>query len=297
MTERVTQDDPRPCRRCRRRRDRGPRCGERGRQRSRRRRGAGQAAPARRLPPVGVLRLAGRRGGSGGRRERRRAATIAMAIYAFSLSALLGTSALYHRVNWAPGSRRWMRRLDHTMIFVLIAGTYTPFALLVMHGTLADVVLIAVWAGGGRGRRLQADLGRRAEVGHRARLPRARLGRRSSALPQLVGGDRAGRRGADRPRRRALHGGGGRLRAPRPDPNPAVFGYHEIFHLLVIAAAAVAVRRGRDLRAARGLTRRAGPLADGDGAVAVGSLRGLDQVAAPRPRGPRGSARPGRGRR
>ena len=73
-------------------------------------------------------------------------ATIAMTIYAFSLSAMLGVSALYHRVTWGPEQRRWMRRLDHTMIFVFIAGTYTPFALLVMHGTLATVVLVVVWA-------------------------------------------------------------------------------------------------------------------------------------------------------
>ena len=85
-------------------------------------------------PPVGVLRLAADRAAlivaaQGGRE------VLAVSIYAFSLSALLGTSALYHRVTWNEGQRRWMRRLDHTMIFVLIAGTYTPFALLVMEGT------------------------------------------------------------------------------------------------------------------------------------------------------------------
>src|SRR5213592_1137040 len=75
-------------------------------------------------------------------------ARLGVAIYAFSLSALLGTSALYHRVNWQrPEIRRWMRRLDHSMIFMLIAGTVTPFALLVMHGPLASALLIAVWAG------------------------------------------------------------------------------------------------------------------------------------------------------
>ena len=57
-------------------------------------------------------------------------------------------SALYHRVDWKrPASRRWMRRLDHTMIFFLIAGTVTPFALLVMSGPLATAMLIAVWSG------------------------------------------------------------------------------------------------------------------------------------------------------
>src|SRR6478736_607577 len=75
-------------------------------------------------------------------------ATLAVAIYAVSLSALLGTSALYHRVNWTrPNMRRWMRRLDHSMIFFLIAGTYTPFALLVLNGPPADAILVVVWAG------------------------------------------------------------------------------------------------------------------------------------------------------
>src|SRR6476646_1868615 len=75
-------------------------------------------------------------------------ATLAVAIYAVSLSALFGTSALYHRVNWTrPSVRQWMRRLDHSMIFFLIAGTYTPFALLALHGSLASAILIVVWIG------------------------------------------------------------------------------------------------------------------------------------------------------
>ena len=75
-------------------------------------------------------------------------ARLALAIYAISLSALLGTSALYHRVNWKrPSSRMWMRRLDHSMIFLLIAGTVTPFLLLVVGGTLGTALLVAVWAG------------------------------------------------------------------------------------------------------------------------------------------------------
>ncbi len=74
-------------------------------------------------------------------------ATAAAAIYAAALAGLLGTSALYHRVTWQPRARTWLRRLDHSMIFVLIAGTYTPFALLVLDGTLAKVVLVGVWSG------------------------------------------------------------------------------------------------------------------------------------------------------
>ena len=79
-------------------------------------------------------------------------ATLAAAIYAGSLVLLLGTSALYHRVDWQrPRARAWMRRLDHSMIFLLIAGTVTPFALLVMQGPLATALLIAVWAGAAAG--------------------------------------------------------------------------------------------------------------------------------------------------
>src|SRR6185503_14696871 len=75
-------------------------------------------------------------------------ATLATAIYAVTVAGLFGVSATYHRVDWAsPAARRWMRRLDHAMIFLLIAGTYTPFALLVLDGTLATAILVAVWGG------------------------------------------------------------------------------------------------------------------------------------------------------
>src|ERR1035437_8065486 len=74
-------------------------------------------------------------------------ARVAAAIYEVALSGLLGTSALYHRVTWRPAARRWMKRLDHSMIFVLIAGTYTPVALLALKGSLSSVILIVLWAG------------------------------------------------------------------------------------------------------------------------------------------------------
>ena len=65
----------------------------------------------------------------------------------YMFAAVFGISALYHRVEWRTlSARRWMRRLDHTMIFVLIAGSYTPFSVLVLHGTLGVVILIAVWS-------------------------------------------------------------------------------------------------------------------------------------------------------
>src|SRR3954463_16722374 len=79
-------------------------------------------------------------------------ARLATAIYVLGLAGLLGTSALYHRVTWRkPNVRRWMRRLDHSMIFLLIAGTYTPFALLVLSQPLATVVLVVIWTGAAGG--------------------------------------------------------------------------------------------------------------------------------------------------
>ena len=73
---------------------------------------------------------------------------VAAAVYAACVVALFASSATYHRINWRrPNARRWMRRLDHSAIFLLIAGSYTPFALLALDGTLADVILVIVWAG------------------------------------------------------------------------------------------------------------------------------------------------------
>src|SRR4051794_25645778 len=60
-------------------------------------------------------------------------ARVAVAISAASVTLLFGTSALYHRRAWSPGLGSWLQRLDHSMIFVLIAGTYTPFALVVLR--------------------------------------------------------------------------------------------------------------------------------------------------------------------
>jgi hemolysin III len=73
-------------------------------------------------------------------------ATLACAIYAATVVGLFGVSAVYHRVNWvSETARRWMRRLDHSMIFLLIAGTYTPFALLAIGGAWGAGLLAFVW--------------------------------------------------------------------------------------------------------------------------------------------------------
>jgi hemolysin III len=164
-------------------------------------------------------------------------ARVAAAIYAFAVSGLLGTSALYHRVTWSKRARAWMRRLDHSMIFVLIAGTYTPFALLVLDGALAQAILIVVWAGalGGIVLNLVWITAPRWLI---AAVYVALGWVAVAAMPALA--DRIGASGV------ALLMAGGLLytagaviyATKRPDPAPQVFGYHEIFHALVVAAAA-----------------------------------------------------------
>jgi hemolysin III len=164
-------------------------------------------------------------------------ATLAVAIYAVSLSALFGTSALYHRVNWArPNVRQWMRRLDHSMIFFLIAGTYTPFALLVLEGPLADAILAVVWIGAIAGAIVEMIW-----IDHPkwvAAIIYLAIGWVAvAAFPELwsqmgVAGTLLVAAGG------LLYTAGAVVYATqRPNPAPATFGYHEVFHLLVIAAA------------------------------------------------------------
>src|SRR6476619_4765136 len=74
-------------------------------------------------------------------------ARFAAAVFAGSVAACFGASALYHRVTWKPRARLWMRRIDHAGVYLLIAGTYTPVALLVLQGAWRPVVLTIVWAG------------------------------------------------------------------------------------------------------------------------------------------------------
>jgi hemolysin III len=164
-------------------------------------------------------------------------ALVAAAVYALSVSALFGVSALYHRVTWTATARRRRRHLDHSMIFLLIAGTYTPVGLLVLDGTPAVVVLTVVWGGAAAGIVLELAW---------SGAPRWLRGVVYLALgwvavvatPELF--DRLGATGG------LLIVAGGLIYSAgaavyalrRPDPVPAVFGYHEIFHLLVIAGVA-----------------------------------------------------------
>jgi hemolysin III len=165
-------------------------------------------------------------------------ATIATGIYALSLSVLFATSAVYHRKWWrTPRARNWMRRLDHSAIFLLIAGTYTPFSLLALEGLVADIVLACVWGGAVLGiglylvwidapRWLTAVAYLTVGWAGLASLPQMfeNAGVAASVLV-IVGG--------------ALYTVGALVYAgKRPNPAPAVFGYHELFHALVIVAAA-----------------------------------------------------------
>jgi hemolysin III len=166
-------------------------------------------------------------------------ARLAAAIYAVSVVALFASSALYHRVRWrSPAARRWMRRLDHSMIFVVIAGTYTPFAPTALPGALAGALLIAVWAGAAAG--VVLTLAWIDAPEWLIALLYVLLGWLGAiALPTLIATLGAGPA--------ALVAAGGVLYTAgavvyarkRPDPVSAVFGYHEVFHILVIAAAAL----------------------------------------------------------
>jgi hemolysin III len=165
-------------------------------------------------------------------------ARLAASIYAVAVSALLGTSALYHRITWRPAARRWMRRLDHSMIFVLIAGTYTPVALLALKGSLASTILIVLWAGALGGvvfKLVWIDAPKWLLAAVYVTLgcvSAAILGELPAAIGWLgVAGLAAGG---------LLYIAGAIIYASgRPNPWPKVFGYHEVFHALVIAAAAL----------------------------------------------------------
>jgi hemolysin III len=167
-----------------------------------------------------------------GRTER-----VAAAVFGGSVAVTFGVSALYHRVTWTPDARLVMRRLDHTAIFLLIAGTYTPYGLLVLDGAWRYSVLSVVWGGA----TLAVLL--RFVWPHAPKWIAVVLGIAlgwvgAVAFPQLL--DASGWTVA------ALLLAGGALYTVgavvyglrRPDPVPMVFGYHEVFHALTIAAAA-----------------------------------------------------------
>ena len=159
------------------------------------------------------------------------------AVFAGSVAACFGASALYHRVTWTPRLRLWMRRIDHAGIYLLIAGTYTPVCLLVLTGTWRYVVFATVWIGAaaaillkflwvGAPKWLAAAIGLALGWLGVAVLPHLATRMDPAAIVLLLIGGIVYTAGAVVYARR------------RPDPAPAVFGYHELFHALTIVAVA-----------------------------------------------------------
>jgi hemolysin III len=162
------------------------------------------------------------------------AATGALAVYGAGLVALFGGSALYHRWPGPPRFKPLLRRIDHSTIFVFIAASYTPIALLLIHGALAWVLLAGAWTGALAG--VAFSLGWADAPRPLAAATYLALGWLAViALPQLL----------NDPMALVLLGAGGLLYSvgaivyarQRPDPWPRTFGFHEVFHALVIAAA------------------------------------------------------------
>jgi hemolysin III len=162
---------------------------------------------------------------------------LAAAVFAGSVAACFGASALYHRVTWKPRARLWMRRVDHAGIYLLIAGTYTPVSLLVLRGAWRPAVLIVVWAGAvaaivlkfvwvGAPKWLAAAIGLALGWVAVVALPQMIHHLDPAAVILLIVGGLAYTAGAVVYARR------------RPDPAPAVFGYHELFHALTIVGVA-----------------------------------------------------------
>jgi hemolysin III len=165
---------------------------------------------------------------------RRRAAA---AVFAGSVAACFGASALYHRVTWTPRVRLWMRRVDHAGVYLLIAGTYTPVSLLALTGNWRVVMLTIVWVGAiaaivlkfvwvAAPKWLAAGIGIALGWVAVVALPQLIDHLDPAAVILLVVGGLTYTAGAVVYARR------------RPDPVPSVFGYHELFHALVIVAVA-----------------------------------------------------------
>ena len=165
------------------------------------------------------------------------AATAVTVIYAVSLTAVFGASAAYHRGAWSPNAKRWMKRLDHSMIFVLIAASYTPIAVLALHGPWEVVLLSLAWVGAGIG--VVMKMARPDGLSVTTAILYMALGWLILVvLPQLI-------RGVSLPGLILMACGGLLYTAGaivfatrRPDPRPLVFGYHEIWHAFMVAAAA-----------------------------------------------------------
>lgn len=163
-------------------------------------------------------------------------ARAAALVFSCCLAGCFGASALYHRPTWSPGTRLWLARLDHAGVYLLIAGTYTPFGLLVMSEGWGVPVLGVVWGGAAAAILLKLVWVRAPKwvsaaiglalgwIGVVAVTQLLKIGPAGIALV-IAGG--------------LFYSAGAVVYAMRrPDFRPAVFGYHELFHVLTLAAAA-----------------------------------------------------------
>ena len=162
-------------------------------------------------------------------------ARVGAAVFASSVVLMLGASALYHRPNWSPRRLVWLRRLDHAGIYCLIAGSYTPVGLLVLHGAWQTVVLAIVWSGCAAAifirlfwvsapKWLSAVVAILLGWVGVVALPKIVTGAGWTCMFLILGGG-------------ILYSVGVVIYVTRrPDTFPAVLGYHEIFHLMIVAA-------------------------------------------------------------
>ncbi|MEA2826327.1 MAG: hemolysin [Actinomycetota bacterium] len=164
-------------------------------------------------------------------------ARTAAVVYAVGVCCLFGVSSTYHRRKWSAAARPRMKRLDHATIFIMIAASYTPICMLTLGGALGSRVLLVAWLGAGLGVAFALSGIAEARIvglvtyiglGWMMVLMLPELTRRLSTVDLvllLVGG--------------LLYTVGCIFMGTRwPDPYPTVFGYHEVWHVMVAAAAA-----------------------------------------------------------
>lgn len=163
------------------------------------------------------------------------AGRVSSAVFATTAALLFGVSALLHRGSWSPGVEGLLRRLDHGNIYLIIAGTYTPFAVLALPPDKGRILLSIIWIGAlagvvfrvfwiGAPRWLSTTL--YVAIGWVAIffLPDLIAGAGVTAVALIVIGG-------------VLYSLGAIVYAlKRPDPSPGVFGFHEVFHTLTVAA-------------------------------------------------------------
>ncbi|TMM17700.1 MAG: hypothetical protein E6F97_12740 [Actinobacteria bacterium] len=163
-------------------------------------------------------------------------ARVAAAIFASCVTVCFGASAIYHRPTWRPRTRSWLARLDHAGVYLLIAGSYAPFGLLVMSKGWAIPVLGIIWIGAllaivlklcwvSAPKWLSAAIGLTLGWVGVVAFPQMLKLSLVAVLLVVASG--------------LLYTAGAIVYARRrPDPRPLVFGYHELFHVLVVAAVA-----------------------------------------------------------